>query len=167
MENFLKFGEELMVEEYPLFDSGNYEVTIVSIEKKVTEKEQKPYLRLTFQARTDVEQAFKGGKIGYSIFKKDGDKCYDYNKINGLVITQPDYKEQKFGSFDEVIQYLMNKDLIIGIEQYHDDEKDQMRCMVKRVDKDHNAKPSETPRKAETPAGDSVTLPEEDGDFPF
>ena len=66
---------------------------------------------------------FKNRKLFYTITEKDKDVCYDFNRINKLIITQkgrPNYKEH-FTDSDEVIQYLNGLHMVVEVETNFDD----------------------------------------------
>lgn len=117
----LDFGEDFE-KSFGLIDEGDYEVTLEKLEKKTSAKGGK-YLNITFGIRKDVEQKFKGRKLFYSIFAQEGDKAYNFDVINKIIITQknrPDYKTH-FEDIDEVFQYLVGLHLIISVEITFDD----------------------------------------------
>lgn len=128
----LNFGEEFDKNEFDLIDDGKYEVVIDKVETKESAKGNK-YLNVVFKIRGDVDQNFKNRKVFYRITAKEGDVCYDFNRINKIIITQKnraDYKKY-FVDIDEVLQYLVGLHLIITIETAFDDYSNKDRNNVK------------------------------------
>lgn len=109
-------------EDFPLIDEGSYEVVLEDVEEKKSAKGYE-YLKLRFCIRTDVEQKFKNRKLWYTIFKRDGDKAYNFNAFNELILTQegtPNYKDH-FGPEnikEEILQYVigLHMRVDVGIE---------------------------------------------------
>ena len=119
----INFGEEFDTNgEFSLIDDGKYEVVIEKVEPKESTKGNK-YLNFTFKIRNDVEQEFKNRKLFYRVTAKDGDPCYDFNRINKIIITQKNTSNYKkyFTDVDEVLQYLVGLHLVITVETAFDD----------------------------------------------
>lgn len=116
-DDILNFGEEFDKKEFELIDEGKYEVVLEKLERKTSSKGSK-YLNLTFQIRRDVEQNFKGRKLFYTIFAQDGDRAYNFNVINKIILTQKNRSDYKthFKDIDEVLQYLIGLRLIVEVE---------------------------------------------------
>lgn len=116
-DDILNFGEEFDKKDFDLIDEDKYEVVLEKLEKKTSSKGTK-YLNLTFQIRKDVEQKFKGRKLFYSIFAQEGDKAYNFNVVNKIILTQKDRKTYKthFKDIDEVLQYLVGLRLVLEVE---------------------------------------------------
>ena len=129
----LNFGEEFDTNgEFALIDDGKYEVVIEKVEPKISQKGTK-YLNVTFKIRNDVEQEFKNRKLFYRINEKEGDVCYDFNRVNKIIITQkntPTYKKF-FADVDEVLQYLVGLHLVLTVETVFDDYSNKDRNQVK------------------------------------
>lgn len=118
----LEFGSDKAVEEsddYELIEEGEYEVVLEKVEKKKSSKDNE-YLNVTFKIRDDVNQKFQKRKLWYTIFKRDGDAAFNFNKINEIIITQEGRKDYKryFKDVDEVFQYLigLHLKLKVGVE---------------------------------------------------
>lgn len=168
MENLettgINFGEEFDKQEFGLIDDGKYEVTIDKIEQKVSAKTGNKYLNFTFSIRDDVDQKFKRRKLFYTIAKKEGDPCYDFTRVNKIILTQkgkPTYKS-RFLDFDEVLLYLHGLNLVLTVETNFDDYRGEDRNEVK----DWSFEPSMTGEKVtttETPAAPQFS----DSDLPF
>lgn len=129
----LNFGEEFDTNgEFALIDDGKYEAVIEKVEPKESQKGTK-YLNVTFKIRNDVDQEFKNRKLFYRITEKEGDPCYDFNRINKLIITQKNTANYKkyFTDVDEVLQYLIGLHLIITVETAFDDYSQKDRNNVK------------------------------------
>ena len=172
-EDILNFGEEFE-KGFGLIDEGDYEVVLEKLEKKTSAKGGK-YLNVTFGIRRDVDQKFKGRKLFYSIFAQEGDKAYNFDVINKIIVTQkgrPTYKTH-FKDIDEVLQYLVGLRLVISVEITFDDFSGKDRNKV--VDwsfapsvwdtQDH--KPEAAPQEIITKNTEELdeVLPE--GDLPF
>lgn len=120
-EEGIEFGSDKKVAdaEFGLIDEGVYEVTLEKLEPRKSTKNGKntEYMNVTFTIRDDVEQNFKKRKIWYTIFKRDGDKAYNFKDINSIIITQEgrdDYKRH-FSNVDEIFQYLIGLHMRIKI----------------------------------------------------
>lgn len=111
----LLFGDSAPKKEFEPVDEGEYEVEIVSFEYRNTSTGKKQ-LNFKLRIREDVEQKNKGRILFYSITKKDGDRAFNYYRINKLLTSTkncPNYKE-KFGKeFDEVLQYLIGRQFLL------------------------------------------------------
>lgn len=163
----LNFGEEFDTNgDFALIDDGKYEVVIDKIEQKESQKGNK-YLNVVFKIRNDVDQGFKNRKLFYRINAKEGDICYDFNRVNKIIITQkntPTYKKF-FTDVDEVLQYLVGLHLIITVETAFDDYSQKDRNNVKdwafepsvwdtqdhtpKIEKAHTEKLEEAAKEAE------------------
>lgn len=110
-EEELLFGDSAPKKEFEPVEEGEYEVEIVSFEYRDTSTGKKQ-LNFKLRIREDVEQKCKGRILFYSITKKEGDRAFNYFRINKLLMATkncPDYRE-KFGKeFDEVLQYLIGR----------------------------------------------------------
>lgn len=119
----IEFGSDKRVEEkdndFGLITEGDYEVVLEKVEKKISAKNNE-YLRITFSIREDVNQDFKRRKLWYTIFKRQNDPAFNFNKINEIIITQEGRKDYKrhFKELDEIFQYLvgLHLKLTVGIE---------------------------------------------------
>lgn len=132
--NSINFGEEFDKQEFGLIDDGKYEVSIDKIEPKVSAKTGNKYLNFTFTIRKDVEgQKFGGRKLFYTITKKEGDACYDFARINKIILTQKDREDYKsrFADFDEVLLYLHGLHLVLTVETNFDDYRGEDRNEIK------------------------------------
>lgn len=121
----IEFGADKKVEEksdFDLIEEGTYEVKLETFEilksKKLNKNGQPTdYLKITFVIRKDVDQNFQNRKIWHTIFKKDGDRAFNFNEINKIIITQEgraDYK-RRFTNLDEILQYLVGLHLRLDI----------------------------------------------------
>ena len=130
----LSFGEEFDKNgEFELIDDGKYEVVIKKVEKKTSKEKNTKYLNVVFKIRSDVDQEFKNRELYYRITEKENDPCYDFNRVNKLIITQknlPTYKKF-FTDVDEVLQYLVGLHLVITVETSFDDYSNKDRNNVK------------------------------------
>lgn len=115
----IEFGEDKSIDEFGLIDENDYEVELENIEKKSSNKNGKvtEWLNITFKIRDDVDQQFQGRKIWYSIFKRDNDKAYNFNRINKIIVTQKERSDYKrhFNNLDEILQYLVGLHLRLKI----------------------------------------------------
>lgn len=154
----ISFGEEYDTQDFGLIDDGDYEVTIFRVEEKTSKTKGSKYLNITFEIRDDVDQKFKKRKLFYTIGKKEGDACYDFGRINKIILTQKgrsDYKN-RFDTFDEVLFYLNGLHMVVTVETNFDDYKQEDRNEIK----DWSFRPSVVDSKAVT-----ATLPTDD--LPF
>ena len=107
----LLFGDSAPKKEFEPVDEGDYEVEIVSFEYRTTST-QKKQLNFKLKVREDVEQKNRGRILFYSITQKEGDRAFNFYRINQLLVATkncPNYRE-KFGKeFDEVLQYLIGR----------------------------------------------------------
>ncbi len=164
----INFGEEFDTNgEFSLIDDGDYEVVIEKVEPKQSQKGNK-YLNITFKIRNDVEQNFKNRKLFYRINEKEGDNCYDFNRVNKIIITQKNTANYKkyFIDIDEVLQYLVGLHLILTVETSFDEYSQKERNNVK----DWSFSPSiwdmqEHPAKIEKTNTEQLELP--DDELPF
>ena len=110
-EEELLFGDSAPKKDFEPVDEGEYEVEIVSFEYRDTSTGRKQ-LNFKLKVREDVEQKNRGRILFYSITKKDGDRAFNFYRVNQLLMATkncPNYKE-KFGKeFDEVLQYLIGR----------------------------------------------------------
>ena len=129
----INFGEEFDTNgEFALIDDGKYEVVIEKVEPKESQKGNK-YLNVVFKIRNDVDQGFKNRKLFYRINAKEGDVCYDFNRVNKIIITQKNTANYKkfFTDVDEVLQYLVGLHLVLTVETSFDDYSQKDRNNVK------------------------------------
>lgn len=163
----LKFGEEFEQNFGPI-DAGDYEVTLVKVEKRVAQTGRK-YLNLTLEVRRDIDQPFGGRKLFTKIFANDDDATYNHAKINHIIVTQKftgEHYKTEFKSFDDILQYLHGLNFIVSVDVVFNEvtEKDENKII------DWSYKPSTKPIKDEEPAIkgnnlDSIEIP--DIDIPF
>lgn len=165
--NAINFGEQFDTSDFDLVDSGKYEVVIDKIDKKKS-KTGKNYLNFTFTIRKDVEQKFKNRKLFYMISEKDNDICYDFNRINKLIITQKgrsNYKDH-FVDADEVLQYLHGLHMVLEVETNFDDFTGKDRNEIK----DRSFEPSvwdQTEHVAEIKGTNLESIDTPNDDLPF
>lgn len=118
------FGEEFDTEpKFELIEDGEYEVTIAKVEPRTSVKNGVTTKRLSlmFKIRSDVDQKYKGRVIFYTIFGRDGDAYYDFRIVNKIIMTQLAKGEKLFlEGIDEVLQYLQNLNLRVGITSSFD-----------------------------------------------
>lgn len=111
----LLFGDSAPKKEFEPVDEGEYEVEILSFEYRKTSTGKKQ-LNFKLKIREDVEQKNKGRILFYSITEKEGDRAFNYYRINKLLMSTkncPNYRE-KFGKeFDEVLQYLIGRQFLL------------------------------------------------------
>lgn len=145
---------------YELVEKGDYEVTLSCEWAKKFNSDEK-YINCKFRIRDDVEQSFGGRVIFDSIYKQVGTDDYNKTKINGILSAIPNAKLD-FDDYDELIQYLNGKNMIVTVEidpanAYHQKDKNIVKYLSYR--------PSEL-------AADTATATEDDwqpvdGDLPF
>lgn len=133
--NGISFGEEYDSKgEFELIDDGVYEVTIAKIEPRISKKGNK-CLNFTFEIIEDENgnRKFQRRKLFYNVTQKEGDKCYDFPRINKLILTQKgtDNYRTHFAEFDEVIQYLVGINLRLTVETNYDEYSAKDRNEVK------------------------------------
>jgi hypothetical protein len=166
--NAINFGEEFDTNgEFSLIDDGKYEVVIEKVEPKESQKGNK-YLNVVFKIRNDVDQNFKNRKLFYRINSKEGDVCYDFNRVNKIIITQKNTANYKkfFIDVDEVLQYLVGLHLVLTVETSYDEYSQKDRNNVK----DWSFEPSvwdtqEHPAKVVEEHTEGLDLP--DAELPF
>lgn len=130
--NGISFGKEFDKQAFGLIDDGKYEVVIEKAEEKTSVKGSK-YLNITFRIRDDVDQNFKNRRLFYTIGKKENDACYDFGRVNKIILTQEgraDYKS-RFDTFDEVLFYLNGLHLVVTVVTTFDDYRGEDRNEVK------------------------------------
>ena len=178
--NAINFGEEYDQQDFGLVDDGKYEFVIEEVAVKTSSKSGNQYLNFKFRIRKDVEQNFKNRVLFYTIGKKEGDPCFDFSRVNKIILTQkdrPDYKS-RFLDFDEVLQYLHGLHLVATVETNFDKYSNEDRNEIKDWSwepsvwdtTDHkNEEPAPETLSAETPSKpESVPAPDgEDEDLPF
>lgn len=130
-DDILSFGEEFE-KDFNLIEEGDYEVTLENLEKRSSSKGGK-YLNLTFGIRKDVDQKFKGRKLFYPVFENEGDKAYNFDVINKIIITQKGTKNYRthFQTIDQVFQYLVGLHLVVSVEIAFDDYNGKDRNRIK------------------------------------
>lgn len=168
--NALQFGADYEKNEYSLIDDGKYEVVIDKVEKKISQKTGRKYLNFTFVIRNDVSQKFKNRRLFYTVVQKNEDSCYDFQKINKIIMTQSwrsDYKT-RFEDFDEVLLYLCGLHLVITVETIFDDYLNEDKNAVK----DGSFEPSEWDKSGAKPDNGEVSLkslglPDSNDDLPW
>lgn len=159
------FGAEYDSSDFGAIDSGKYEVVIEKVETLTTKSSNKPMLKFTFKIRSDVDQNFKNRKLWYNIVKKDGDACYDFNKINKIIMTQDKFPTH-FDTFDEVLQYLHNLNLRLEVVNEFSDYTGNEESRIKDYSFEKSLVPETTSDNATVAKSDAVTLPD-DADLPF
>lgn len=160
------FGDEFDTDrKFELIDDGDYEVVIAKVEPKesISSKTGKAVKRLalTFKIRTDVDQKFKGRSVFFTIFGREGDEYYDYRIVNKIIMTQLKKGEKLFlEGVDEVLQYLQDLKLVVGITSEYDDFRDEDRNVIV----EDSFKPSVAgPEKKDTSANlDSLEVKDDD-----
>ena len=99
--------------EFDLIEEGKYE-TILNAEWRKTANGDL-YINCTFRIRKDVEQKNGGRLVFDGIYKSRNNGEYSKAKIDALLSTIENAKCD-FESYDELIQYLNNRNMIITIE---------------------------------------------------
>lgn len=167
--NAINFGEEFDKQEFGLIDDGRYEVVIEKIEPRTSLKTGNKYLNFTFTIRGDVDQKFKNRKLFYTITKKEGDSCYDFSRINKIILTQKKHSDYKsrFMDFDEVLQYLHGIHLVLTVETNFDDYKGEDRNTVKDWSFEPSLWDMQDHSKDTTPSATANPDIVEDSDLPF
>lgn len=99
-------------EERPLIQEGKYEVTLNSDWANTAAGD--PYIKLTYKIRTDVTQDEGGRLIFDGIYKSKTTGQFNSSKINAILSAIPNAKLD-FDSYDELIQYLNDVNMIVEI----------------------------------------------------
>ena len=169
----LLFGDSAPKKEFEPVDEGEYEVEIISFEYRTTST-GKQQLNFKLRIREDVEQKNRGRILFYSITKKDGDRAFNYYRINKLLTSTkncPNYKE-KFGKeFDEVLQYLIGRQFLLytsivdGNNGKPFNQIDDDTFEVSRWNSTHPTKTKQESAKAVVEDPNNENLP--DPDLPF
>ena len=110
----LVFGEEVEQEYLPIAE-GEYELKIDEIKRATATTTGRDQLKFVFKIRSDVAQPEKDRTVWYTINKKDGDKSFNWYRINQLILTQKGTKEYRTNfknGLDEVLLYLQGKHLV-------------------------------------------------------
>ena len=110
-EEELLFGESAPKKDFEPVDEGEYEVEIVSFEYRTTSTGRQQ-LNFKLKVREDVEQKNRGRILFYSITKKDGDRAFNFYRVDQLLTATkncPGYREKFSSDFDEVLQYLVGR----------------------------------------------------------
>ena len=114
-EEGLLFGDSAPKKEFEPVEEGEYEVEIVSFEYRTTST-GKRQLNFKLRIRDDVEQKNAGRILFYSITEKEGDRAFNYYRINKLLMSTkncPGYREAFGKEFDEVLQYLIGRQFLL------------------------------------------------------
>ena len=99
-------------EERPLIQEGKYEVTLNSEWAKT--KAGDDYIKLTYTIRKDVEQNEQGRLVFDGLYKSKTTGQFPSSKINAILSAIPNAKLD-FDSYDELIQYLNDVNMIVEI----------------------------------------------------
>lgn len=98
--------------EYELVQPGEYEVTLNAEWKQTRVGDN--YINCVFKIRKDVEQDFGGRIVFDGIYKNKNTGELQPSKINGILAAIPNAK-QDFESYDELIQYINDQNMIVEI----------------------------------------------------
>lgn len=98
--------------EFELVQPGEYEVTLNAEWKQTRMGEN--YINCVFKVRKDVEQDFGGRIVFDGIYKNKNTGELQPAKINGILAAIPNAK-QDFESYDELIQYINDQNMIVEI----------------------------------------------------
>lgn len=100
--------------EYELITPNKYEVTLTA-EWKETKNSKKRYINCAFTIRKDVDQSFQGRMVFDGIYESKKTGELQASKINGILSAIPNAR-QDFDSYDDLIQYVNDKNMIIEID---------------------------------------------------
>lgn len=99
---------------YELITPNDYEVTLTA-EWKETKSTKKHFINCAFTIRKDVEQDFQGRMVFDGIYESKKTGALQTSKINGILSAIPNAK-QDFESYDELIQYISGRNMIVSID---------------------------------------------------
>lgn len=156
---------------YELIEKGDYEVTLQCEWAKKKNDPSKLYINCKFKIREDVEQSFPGRLVFDSIYQQENTGDYNKTKINGLLGAIPRAKLD-FEDYDELIQYLNGKNMIISIEvekanQWHSEDRNVVKYLSYRPSEVPMATVAEPAPKALVFNDDDDMTYVDDGDLPF
>lgn len=118
----LHFDKNVEQKDFELVKPGDYEV-IMNLEWAKTRISQEQYINCSFKIRKDVKQDFGGQIIFDGIYKsKNNADEFQASKINAILAALPNSKSD-FESYDELIQYLNDKCLLVRVEVQKADPK--------------------------------------------
>lgn len=109
----LHFDKQVEKNEFELIPNGEYEVTLNAEWKTTRNGDQ--FINCTFKIRKDVEQDFGGRLVFDGIYKTRANGEFQTSKINGILSAIPNAR-QDFESYDDLIQYINDQNMIIEIE---------------------------------------------------
>lgn len=102
---------------------GDYEVIIERIDRRVAPTSGREKLAIQFRIRSDVEQPQKNRVLFDDVWtEKDNPEFFNRKKINQLLGTQKDLEDgTKFDTVNDVVQYLIGRELIAHVKVKFDD----------------------------------------------
>lgn len=124
--NSINLEEYAGSNEFPLAETGDYEVVLKITKKSRTNKEgvTRDYLNLDFFIRDDVNQPCQGVHVFDKAWREATNaQWYDLKKLGNILITQkgrPDYRTN-FEESDEFVQYINGAHLRVGVVKKIDD----------------------------------------------
>lgn len=109
----LHFDGKNEKKDFDLIEEGKYEVVLNAEWRKTGNGEL--YINCAFRIRKDVEQKNAGRLVFDGIYKSKKSGEYSKLKIDGILSTIENAKCD-FESYDELIQYINGRNMIITIE---------------------------------------------------
>lgn len=106
--------DQKKAQDYNCIPKGEYEVYIEKMRLQETPNNKKK-VAIQFRIRSDVDQAFQNRVLFEDLWQEKDSGLYNTNRLNKILNTQPIEDGKTFENIEEIITFLEDKPLMIGV----------------------------------------------------